>query len=152
MLVCLFLKVLSGSLYAPMLQGRVRNHQHLWNLLNDLTQSTNTWGRMDLNGEGFFFFHPNSQPLYQSLGFLLLEYSCFQVGFPRLNFYVVIGLTVITIHVPFQPPHSETALFSSFKTSKEDFPGGAVDKNLPANAGDVGWIPGSGRFHMPKSD
>ena len=26
------------------------------------------------------------------------------------------------------------------------FPGGSVIKNLPANAGDVGLIPGSGRF------
>ena len=30
-----------------------------------------------------------------------------------------------------------------------DFPGGPVVKNLPANAGDVGSIPGMGRFHMP---
>ena len=28
-----------------------------------------------------------------------------------------------------------------------DFPGGAVVKNLPANAGDTGSIPGSGRSH-----
>ena len=28
----------------------------------------------------------------------------------------------------------------------EDFSGGAVDKNLPTNAGDVGSIPGQGRF------
>ena len=26
------------------------------------------------------------------------------------------------------------------------FPGGSVVKNPPANAGDVGWIPESGRF------
>ena len=30
-----------------------------------------------------------------------------------------------------------------------DFPGGPVVKNLPANAGDVGAIPGMGRYHMP---
>ena len=29
-----------------------------------------------------------------------------------------------------------------------DFPGGSVDKNLSANAGDTGSIPGPGRFHM----
>ena len=29
-----------------------------------------------------------------------------------------------------------------------DFPGGTVDKNPPANAGDTGSIPGLGRFHM----
>ena len=29
-----------------------------------------------------------------------------------------------------------------------DFPGGLVVKNPPANAGDMGSIPGPGRFHM----
>ena len=33
-----------------------------------------------------------------------------------------------------------------------DFPGGAVVKNLPANAGDTGSSPGPGRSHMPRSD
>ena len=32
------------------------------------------------------------------------------------------------------------------------FPGGAVVKNLPANAGDTGSSPGLGRSHMPRSD
>ena len=32
-----------------------------------------------------------------------------------------------------------------------DFPGGAVVKNLLANAGDTGSIPGPGRSHMPKA-
>ena len=32
------------------------------------------------------------------------------------------------------------------------FPGGAVVKNLPANAGDMGSSPGSGRSHMPRSN
>ena len=32
-----------------------------------------------------------------------------------------------------------------------DFPGGAVVKNPPANAGDTGSIPGPGRSHMPRS-
>ena len=31
------------------------------------------------------------------------------------------------------------------------FPGGAVVKNPPANAGDTGSSPGPGRFHMPWS-
>ena len=31
---------------------------------------------------------------------------------------------------------------------KEGFPGGAVVKNLPANAGDTGSISGPGRSHM----
>ena len=34
---------------------------------------------------------------------------------------------------------------------EKGFPGGAVVKNLPANAGDTGLIPGLGRSHMPRS-
>ena len=33
-----------------------------------------------------------------------------------------------------------------------DFPGGAVVKSLPANAGDTGLSPGLGRSHMPWSN
>ena len=33
-----------------------------------------------------------------------------------------------------------------------DFPGGAVVKNPPANAGDTGSSPGPGRSHMPWSN
>ena len=32
------------------------------------------------------------------------------------------------------------------------FPGGAVVKNPPANAGDTGSIPGLGRPHIPQSN
>ena len=32
------------------------------------------------------------------------------------------------------------------------FPGGAVVKNPPANAGHMGSIPGPGRSHMPRSN
>ena len=41
---------------------------------------------------------------------------------------------------------------SSSKTSVRDFPGGAVVKNPPANAGDTGSSPGPGRSHMPWSN
>ena len=37
-------------------------------------------------------------------------------------------------------------------TNNWDFPGGAVVKNPPANAGDTGSIPGPGRSHMPRSN
>ena len=33
-----------------------------------------------------------------------------------------------------------------------NFPGGAVDKNPPAKAGDMGFITGLGRIHMPWSN
>ena len=38
------------------------------------------------------------------------------------------------------------------KSIEWDFPGGAVVKNPPANAGDMGSIPGPGRSHMPQSN
>ena len=42
---------------------------------------------------------------------------------------------------------------NSFKiNSCGDFPGGPVVKNLPANAGDMGSIPGPGRSHVPPSN
>ena len=34
------------------------------------------------------------------------------------------------------------------KSQWEDFPGGPVVKNLPANAGDTGSTPGPGRFYI----
>ena len=38
------------------------------------------------------------------------------------------------------------------KTKDLGFPGGAVVKNLPANAGDMGSSPSLGRSHMPQSN
>ena len=34
----------------------------------------------------------------------------------------------------------------------QDFPGGPVVKNLPANVGDLGLTPGLGRYHMPRGN
>ena len=38
------------------------------------------------------------------------------------------------------------------KEKDQDFPGGTVDKNPPANAGNTGSIPGLGRSHVPQSN
>ena len=35
------------------------------------------------------------------------------------------------------------------KNKTEGFPGDSVVKNPPASAGDMGLIPGPGRFHKP---
>ena len=43
-------------------------------------------------------------------------------------------------------------IMAESRISWRDFPGGTVVKNLPANVGDTGWIPGPGRFHMPRSN
>lgn len=61
-----------------------------------------------------------SEPLHQSLGFLLPECLCFQRGFLfLLSVYITMERVVAEIHGPFRPLHSETSLFSFFKTSKE---------------------------------
>ena len=44
-----------------------------------------------------------------------------------------------------EPPAEKVALFLSYCCPKKGFPGGSVVKNLPANVGDEGWIPGTGR-------
>ena len=41
---------------------------------------------------------------------------------------------------------------STVEEKERDFPGGAVVKNPPANAGDTGSSPGLGRSHMPRSN
>ena len=43
-------------------------------------------------------------------------------------------------------------IFETQKYNVRDFPGGAVVKNPPANAGDTGSIPGPERSHMPQSN
>ena len=49
-------------------------------------------------------------------------------------------------------PH-KLLIVSEIKVAmSRDFPGGAVVKNPPANAGDTGSIPGLGRSHMPRSN
>ena len=42
-------------------------------------------------------------------------------------------------------------LVKKSKKGREGFPGGAVVKNPPANAGDTGSSAGPGRSHMPRS-
>ena len=38
------------------------------------------------------------------------------------------------------------------KNSQQGFPGGAVENNLPANAGNTDSSPGPGRSHMPQNN
>ena len=42
--------------------------------------------------------------------------------------------------------------FGKMKKFWRYFPGGAVVKNLPTDAGDMASIPGPGRSHMPRSN
>ena len=50
------------------------------------------------------------------------------------------------------PARAWSALPKFFSKDSRDFPGGAVVKNPPANAGDTGSSPGPGRSHMPRSN
>ena len=45
-----------------------------------------------------------------------------------------------------------SSTISPQETRKMGFPGGAVVKNPPVNAGDMGSSPGPGRSHMPRSN
>ena len=47
---------------------------------------------------------------------------------------------------------SKKELLSRIYKELLGFPGGAVVKNPPANAGDMGSSPGPGRFHMLRSN
>ena len=53
--------------------------------------------------------------------------------------------TVAHFHIVYIVFYSVSAINTSMYT---DFPGGAVVKNPPANAGDTGSSPGLGRSHM----
>ena len=48
----------------------------------------------------------------------------------------MLGFLAIRIHI------------TKFKYESRDFPGGPVAENSPANAGDMGLIPGLGGSHM----
>ena len=52
----------------------------------------------------------------------------------------------------FYPPGRRSESLSQQNQMAWDFPGGAVVKNLPANAGDTGSTRGPGRSHMPRSN
>ena len=53
---------------------------------------------------------------------------------------------------PFPPCLQILYRFHQPKKRPRDFPGGAVVKNPPANAGDTGLSPDPGRSHMPRSN
>ena len=67
----------------------------------------------------------------------------FKVGF---IFFFLLSLFSKTLH------YFILRIKHYLKKKFRDFPGGAVVKNPPANAGDTGSSPGPGRFHMPQSN
>ena len=67
---------------------------------------------------------------------------------PKLNtlkydFYLILGEQLLW--------KQNASYIITLKYYLLDFPGDTVDENPPANAGDMGSIPGLGRSHMPQS-
>ena len=58
--------------------------------------------------------------------------------------FLLHSLLIVSFGIP-----SPTYKNRCYKMTLQDFPDGAVDKNSPANEGDMGLTPGLGRFHMP---
>ena len=65
--------------------------------------------------------------------------------------YVTFGTWLLCSSAPGPLSFSQPLLPCLLK-EELGFPGGAVVKNLPANAGDTGSSPGPGRSHMPRSN
>ena len=75
---------------------------------------------------------------------MLEIFSPFSVSFSKEEFLILM-LNSSQIYQSFS---LQSVLFVSYlKSLARDFPGGSVDKNLPANAGDMGSVPGPGRFY-----
>ena len=53
---------------------------------------------------------------------------------------------------PHRPQPRPSAARQIILKKSRDCPGGSVGKNLPANAGDTGLIPGPGRSHTPRGN
>ena len=66
---------------------------------------------------------------------------------PPLHGFINAAHYIISTQFTFAPPTSSHIWHAEHYL--EGFPGGAVVKNPPANAGDTGSSPGPGRSHMP---
>ena len=60
------------------------------------------------------------------------------------------GEEPFAVHLKLTQYYKPTIL--QLKKKIQDFPGGPVVKNLPANAGVTGSFPGLGRSHMPQGN
>ena len=78
--------------------------------------------------------------LFPSYHFLLMKSSVpppsLSIPASELAFYFINATETLRRELPL------------VKRAFMNFPGGTVDKNPPDNAGNVGFIPGPGRFHV----
>ena len=93
--------------------------------------------------------------MYNNLTLIILG-SSLAVQWLRLRASTAGGAGLIPgqgTKIPHAVWHSQKKkFFFNFKKWGGGFPGGAVVKNLPANAGDMGSSLGLGRSHMPRSN
>ena len=89
----------------------------------------------DLNVTNNFF-----QPLT-----VICHISCLQKSLTTKSKSLLLILYLINLFISFIE-------LIAIKTILPGFPGGLVVKNLPANAEDLGSIPGPGRSHMPQGN
>ena len=64
-------------------------------------------------------------------------------------------LPVFPLPIPCLKPYPECCIYKFFAVLKiefENFPGGKVDRNPPANAADMRSIPSPGRVHVPRNN
>ena len=80
---------------------------------------------------------------YYSSLWLCLLFTGFKVSRNLLLYFILFPIT----STPQVQHHSPAWVL--YRIVGGDFPGDPVVKNLPANAGDMGSIPGPERFHMP---
>ena len=66
--------------------------------------------------------------------------------------FISISSLIFTIIKAFDSHVISVFILNWLKIRKKGFPGGAVVKNLPVNAGDTGSSPGLGRFCMLRSN
>ena len=85
--------------------------------------------------------------------FPLLKHGlCVVTSFQKVQTEWTGGKRNVIVEEPDKPSFSQGTRVTSTVKSHRDFPGGAVVKNSPANAGDIGSSPGPGRSHMPRSN
>ena len=100
-------------------------------------------------GPNSFLVQGHSIPLQCSFVVFLRKT---RVSSPAPTFaYELILCFISQQNVADEAPRPLVCFTCSFKIPPRDFPGGPVVKNLPANAGDPGSIPGQGRSHILQS-
>ena len=76
--------------------------------------------------------------------------------YKRQNQEISTDSILLPIYIDLTPISPSNVLYGKRKKINKKgprgFPGGAVVKNLPANAGDTGSSPGLGGSHMPRSN